>query len=53
MESLIVAASSFASTIDNVILVVAVLGGFWFIVAEVVLFYFIFKYRRAANPKAG
>jgi cytochrome c oxidase subunit 2 len=53
MESLIVAASSFASTIDNVILVVAILGGFWFFVAEGVLFYFIFKYRRAKNPTAG
>ena len=53
MESLIVAASSFASTIDNVILVVAILGGFWFFVAEGVLFYFIFKYRRSTNPTAG
>jgi len=53
METLIVAASSFASTIDNVIIVVAILGGFWFFVAEGVLFYFIFKYRRAANPTAS
>lgn len=52
MEHIITAASSFAGTIDNVILVVAILGGFWFFVAEGILFYFIFKYRRSAHPKA-
>jgi cytochrome c oxidase subunit II len=52
MESIITAASSFAGTIDNVILVVAILGGFWFFVAEGILFYFIFKYRQSAHPKA-
>ena len=39
-------ASSFAGDIDFLIILVAVLGGFWLIVAEGVLFYFIFKFRQ-------
>ncbi|MBI2828307.1 MAG: cytochrome C oxidase subunit II [Acidobacteria bacterium] len=38
-------ASSFASTIDGLVLLIAVIVGFWLILAEVVLFGFIFKYR--------
>ena len=53
MEYFMPQASSFAANIDNVILLVAVLGGFWLLVAELIFFYFIFKYRRSKNPKAS
>jgi len=52
MEYFIERASSYAADIDLVILVVAILGGFWFFVAQGVLFYFIFKYRRRPGQKA-
>lgn len=52
MEFIITEASSFAPAIDNLILMVAVMGGFWFLLAEGILFYFIFKYRRKNHPKA-
>lgn len=45
-------ASSFAGDIENVILVVAVLGGFWLLLSEGILFYFIFKFRRKDGQKA-
>ena len=46
MDLIIGRAASFAQDIDGLILLVAVLGGFWFILAEVALFYFIVKFRR-------
>lgn len=52
MELFIERASSFAADIDNIILLIAVLTGFWFFVAQGVFFYFVFKYRRSKNPKA-
>lgn len=52
MNWLIESASSFAGDIDFIIMLIAVLGGFWLILAEAVLFYFVFKYRRSKNPKA-
>ena len=52
MESLIAAASSYAGQIDQVTHVVAILGGFWLLLAEAALFYFVFKYRRSRSPKA-
>lgn len=48
---LIESASSFAGEIDHIIMLVAVLGGFWLFLAEFVLFYFVIKFRRSANPK--
>lgn len=45
-------ASSFAGDIDQVILIIAVLAGFWFILAELVLFYFCFKFRRRDGQPA-
>ena len=39
------AASSYAHGIDQLFLLIAVLVGFWLIVAEAVLFWFVFKYR--------
>lgn len=52
MNWLIESASSFAGDIDFIIMLVAVLGGFWLLLAEGILFYFILKYRRSKNPKA-
>ncbi len=52
MGSIITQASSFAQDIDMVILIVAILGGFWLFVAEFVLFYFLIKFRRSQSPKA-
>lgn len=47
------ALSSFADNIDDVIGWVTVLVGFWFILSELVFFYFIFKYRKQNSPKAA
>lgn len=52
MESILPVASSFGQDIDNVILVIAVLGGFWLFLAEAALFYFVFKFRRKPGVKA-
>ena len=52
METMIVQASSYANDIDSLIVLVAILGGFWFFLAEGVLFYFIFRFSRKRNPKA-
>ena len=49
---IILEASSYAAQIDNVILIIALLGGFWLFLAEFVLFYFVAKYRRSRSPKA-
>ena len=45
IEPLLTAASSYARDIDNLILLVAVLVGFWFVLCEGVFFWFIWKYR--------
>ena len=45
-------ASSFAGDVDNVIFWVTVLVGFWFILAEGVFFYFLFKFRKRNGQKA-
>jgi cytochrome c oxidase subunit 2 len=45
-------ASSYARDIDQVIVIVAVLGGFWLILAEALFFYFIWKFHRSRSPKA-
>ena len=45
MEYFIERASSFAADIDNLVLLVTVLVGFWFIVAEVMFFWLIFRFR--------
>jgi cytochrome c oxidase subunit 2 len=39
------AASTYAHSIDHLFLLIAALVGFWLIVAEVVMFVFVFKYR--------
>src|SRR5256885_13549869 len=39
------AASTYARDVDHLFILVAVIVGFWFILAEVVFFWLIFKYR--------
>jgi cytochrome c oxidase subunit 2 len=46
MDFLIESASSFSGEADLVIWIITILTGFWLIVAEVVLFAFIFKFRK-------
>lgn len=53
MEWIIQSASSFAEDIDNLILMIGVLTGFWLLVAEGILIYFCVKYRKSKNPKAA
>jgi cytochrome c oxidase subunit 2 len=49
LERYLTAASTYAHTIDHLFFLIAALVGFWLIVAEVVLFWFIFKYRAQAG----
>lgn len=44
--------SSFAGDINNLILGITILGGFWLVVAEVVLFWLVWKFRRKPGVKA-
>ena len=53
IERYLPAASTYASDIDGLILLIAVLVGFWFVLCELVLFGFIFLYRRRDGVKAG
>jgi len=52
MQYILPEASSSAASIDFLIDLILALGGFWLIVAEGALFYFIFKYRRKEGVKA-
>lgn len=52
MQYLIDQASSYAADIDNLILIIALATGFWFLIAEGVIFYCLFKFRKSNNPKA-
>lgn len=52
LSSFLQTASSYASDIDNLTLVIAVFTGFWLLAAEGVLFWFLWKYRKSASPKA-
>ena len=45
-------ASTYASDIDAVFALVAILVGFWFFIAEGVLFFLIFRYRHREGKKA-
>lgn len=45
LEYYLNSASSYARSVDHVILLIAAIVGFWFLVAEAVLFGLIFKYR--------
>lgn len=52
MELLLEQASSYAKDIDDLILLITVLVGFWFILAEAVFFWFIVKFREREGVKA-
>lgn len=45
-------ASSYAASIDNIILLVAVLAGFWFFAAEAMFFWLIWRFREKPNVKS-
>jgi cytochrome c oxidase subunit 2 len=45
IERWVVQASTYAADVDGVITLIGVLVGFWFLVAEAVFFYLIFKFR--------
>ncbi len=45
-------ASSYAADIDGLIILVAVLTGFWFFVAQGVFFWLIFRYRAKPGKKS-
>ena len=45
-------ASSYAAQIDNLILIVGVFVMFWFVLAQGIIFYFLFRYRKKRQPKA-
>ncbi len=52
MDAIIQSASTYAGDIDFVIVLVAILGGFWLFLSEALFIYFIFKFHRSRNPKA-
>jgi cytochrome c oxidase subunit 2 len=52
IESWVVQASTYAADIDGVILLIGVLVGFWFLVAEAVFFWLIFKFRARDGQRA-
>ena len=53
MQSLLPAASSFAPKVDQLIDIIFYTVLLWFVVAQAIFFYFIFRYSRKRNPKAG
>jgi cytochrome c oxidase subunit II len=52
IEQYVEAASSFAGDIDGIILLILAIVGFWFVLAEVVLFWLVFKFSAKNRPKA-
>jgi len=52
MERLLIQASTFASSIDGIIMLVAVLVGFWFILAEGIFFWLIWKFRARPGERS-
>jgi len=52
MERLLIQASTFASSIDGIIMLVAVLVGFWFILAEGLFFWLIWKFRARPGERS-
>ena len=48
-----VQASTYAKDIDGLIVLITVIVGVWFVIAEAVLFYLIFRYRKRADRKAS
>ena len=52
MEHLIGRVSTYAKDVDDLILLITVLVGFWFLLAEIVFFWLIFKFRAKDGVKA-
>lgn len=52
MDWLIPRASTYADDIDGLILLIGALVGFWFVLAQGVFFYFIFRFRHREGVKA-
>lgn len=52
MDRLIQQASSYAASIDNVIILVAVLVGFWFLLAEGIFFWLVWKFRERPGVRS-
>jgi cytochrome c oxidase subunit 2 len=52
IERFVQQASTYAGSIDNQILLITVLVGFWFLVAEGVFFWLIFKFRRVEGRRS-
>ncbi len=52
LERLILSGSSYAPDIDYLFRLITILVGFWFVVAQLVFFYFIFRYRRKPGVRA-
>jgi len=52
VEKLIIQASSYAQSIDGLILLVAALAGFWFFLAEGMFFWLIWKFRAKPDGKS-
>lgn len=52
IERLVQQASTYASSIDNQIWLITVLVGFWFILAEGVFLWLIFRFRRVSGKKS-
>jgi cytochrome c oxidase subunit II len=53
MHLLLPEASSFAPRVDNLIDLIFYIVTFWFVVAQVIFFYFIIRFGRKRHPKAG
>lgn len=51
-DNFVDAVSTYAQDIDNLILLIAVLVGFWFLLAEAVFFAFLWKFRARDGQKA-
>jgi len=52
IDRFLIQASSYAADIDNLILLIGVLVGFWFVLSEAVFFGFILKFREKDGRKA-
>lgn len=53
MQSLVAQASTYARDVDNLIMLILALVGFWFLLAEGVFFWLIFKFRAKPGQKAA
>ncbi|MFQ5697173.1 MAG: cytochrome c oxidase subunit II [Myxococcota bacterium] len=52
MQAYLDTVSTYASEVDNLVLLIAILTGFWFFLCEAIFFFFIFRYRRKPGVRA-